>query len=79
MQKREVFQIVKLIFFVSTINVALQRSFSVNNKQYMYSPFRIVQITDSLEFLCKYCEEKSENFTEFQTSLDVTKNIRIVL
>ena len=37
---------------------------AVSEKSYP-SPFRLIQITDFLEFLCEYCEEIFETFTEF--------------
>ena len=32
---------------------------------YSYSPSHIIQITDFLDFLHEYCEEKIETFIEF--------------
>ena len=38
-----------------------------------YSPSRIVDITDALEFFKEYCEKKSETCTKFLTSLSYLK------
>ena len=43
-----------------------------------YSPSHIVQITDFLDFLDEYCEEKSETYTEFLTNFVLTRNIEII-
>ena len=45
-------------------------------KSYFHS--HIVQITDFLDFLHEYCEEKSETFTEFLTYFVLTRTIKII-
>ena len=49
-------------------------AFSLKKKK-NYTSF---QITDFLEFLHKYFKEKSETLIEFQNSLVIIKNIKII-
>ena len=43
-----------------------------------YSLSHIVQITNFLDFLHEYCEEKSETFTEFSTNFVFNRNTKII-
>ena len=43
-----------------------------------YSLSHLVQITDFLDFLHEYCEEKSVTFTEFLTNFVLTRRIKII-
>ena len=40
-----------------------------------YSLSHLVQITDFLDFLHEYCEEKYETFTEVYTNFVLTRDI----
>ena len=66
----------KLIGWYMTFPRPLEWSFASGSEPYLmllrrhvptytYSPSHIAQITDFLDFLHAFCEEKSETFTEF--------------
>ena len=62
---------------VDVMDTCINLAGKMSHQYVTYSP-HIVQIADFWEFLHANCEEKSETFTEFQTNLVLTRNIKII-